>query len=223
MILNGKMEKVTMSDGVEIDVWITPASGKRRGGIVLIEEIFGLTLHIREQCQRWAQEGFEVWAPAIFHRQAPGLELSYSAQDISKAIELVKTKNIEDAVDDATTCINLLAEKGNVYITGYCYGGSVSWLCACRVPGLSAAACYYGSRIPVFKDEKPLCPTQAHFGEFDREIPQESVKALQAQRPEVDIFIYPAGHGFQSDRRSDYHEQSANLAWQRSKKIFGIM
>ncbi|WP_052130881.1 dienelactone hydrolase family protein [Erwinia typographi] len=214
------MKKLSMSDGKNIDVWVTPAKGKRLGAVVLIQEIFGLTEHIREQCQRWANEGFEVWAPAIFDRQAPGLNLSYSQKDIETAITLVKAHNFELAVSDAMTCIQLLAVEGLVFITGYCYGGSVSWACAARSEELSGAACYYGSKISSLKDEKPRCPTIVHFGEFDPEIPLESVRELQVQRPEVDIYLYPAGHGFQSDRRDDYHKESAELAWERTKKLF---
>jgi len=216
----GQILRIGMRDGALLDVYCVAASGNRRGGVVLIQEIFGLTQHIREQCDWFASEGYDVWAPAIFDREAPGLQLTYSSQDVATAVALVSKHKIEQAVDDASICIEALTERGPVFVTGYCYGGSVSWAAACRIPGLSGASCYYGSRIPDLAHEILKCPVALHFGEFDREIPLERVLLIQAQRSDVEMWMYPAGHGFNSDRRDDFLAPSAKLARKRTLELF---
>ncbi|MFL9927255.1 dienelactone hydrolase family protein [Herbaspirillum lusitanum] len=220
MMSAGQIHKMAMRDGAHIEVYRVPAKGERRGGIVLIQEIFGLTAHIREQCDSFAEEGYEVWAPAIFDREAPGLQLSYSPEDIARAIDLVKQHSMDQAVSDAQICIEALAKIGHVFMLGYCYGGSVSWACACRLPQLSGASCYYGSRIPDLAHETPQCPVALHFGEFDQEIPLDRVQAVRALRPEAEIWTYAAAHGFNSDRRSDFDASSAQLARQRTLDLY---
>lgn len=218
--LHGRTEIVVMSDGAAIECYRSPAVGPRVGGLVLIQEIFGLTDHIKEQCDRFAAAGFEVLAPAIFDREAPGLCLGYGEADVAEAIRLVRAHSSDLAVADAADCAALLRVDGPVFMTGYCYGGSVSWLAACANIGLAAASCYYGSLIPSRSHLEPTCPTIAHFGREDGEIPMSDVEAFISTRPEVGVFLYPAGHGFNSDRRSDYDSESAALAFERTVAHF---
>ena len=107
-----------------------------------------------------------------------------------------------------------------MFITGYCYGGSISWLAACRLSGLSAASGYYGSLVPQFAHENPKCPTILHFGEHDHGIPLEGVEKVKAAHPDVKVYVYDAGHGFNSDRRADYNPEAAKLAKQRTLDLF---
>jgi carboxymethylenebutenolidase len=118
------------------------------------------------------------------------------------------------------TCIDSLKDKGPVFITGYCYGGSVSWAAACRCTGLAAASGYYGSMIPRLAEETSRCPTILHFGKLDKSIPLEGVEAVRARHPEIEVHLYDAGHGFNSDRRSDFHDESATLARARTLALF---
>jgi carboxymethylenebutenolidase len=161
-----------------------------------------------------------VIAPAIFDREAPGLDLGYSEADIAEAMRLVRSHPVERTLADAVGCVEVLGEAGPVFMTGYCYGGSVAWLAACSDAGLAAAACYYGSMIPSRASLVPRCPTLVHFGRDDVEIPLESVEAFRVARPEVDVRLYPAGHGFNSDRRADHHAESADLAFARTLELF---
>lgn len=217
----GKMTAMTMHDGATIDVYHVEPSGQRRGGLVLIQEIFGVTDHIKEQADRFAAEGYEVLAPALFDREAPGLQASYSQEDVQKALRIAREAHpFPLSIADAQACIDALKDKGLVFMTGYCYGGSVSWAAACRCDGLAAASGYYGSLIPQLADEKPRCPVILHFGRHDKSIPLEGVERVRAQHPDVGIHLYDAGHGFNSDRRSDYHEESARLAWERTLALF---
>ena len=221
MAVRGQMIRMKMSDGAEIGVYHVEPKGERRGGLVLIQEIFGVTEHIREQCDLFADLGYEVLSPALYDREVPGFEASYSEEDVKRAIQVARQlHDFEVSLKDAQTCIDALKAKGPVFMTGYCYGGSVTWAMACRSRDLAAASGYYGSMIPGMADRKPNCPTILHFGEHDHGIPMEGVRKVAELHPEVAVHVYDAGHGFQSDRRSDYHEPSATLARQRTLDLF---
>lgn len=221
MTLRGSMTQMTMSDGASIGVYHVQPLGARRGGLVLIQEIFGVTEHIKEQADRFAAQGYEVLAPAIYDREAPGFQAEYTDADIQKALKIARELHpFALTVADTQTCINALKDEGQVFITGYCYGGSVSWAAACRCDGLSGASGYYGSLIPQFVAETPKCPTILHFGKLDAGIPLEGVEKVKAAHPDVPVYLYDAGHGFNSDRRKDYHPESAGLAFERTLALF---
>ena len=221
MITRGTMIKMTMSDGAEIGVYHVEPKGARRGGLVLIQEIFGVNAHIREISDGYADDGYEVLSPALYDREAPGFETGYTPDEIQKAIKIARGEHPFDlSVADAQVCIDDLKKRGNVFITGYCYGGSVTWAAAGRCTGLSAASGYYGGNIGQMIDLNPKCPTILHFGEKDHGIPMEIVTKVKDAHPDVKVYVYPAGHGFNSDRRTDYHEESAKLARQRTLDLF---
>lgn len=217
----GAMERMTMADGSEVAVYHVQPQGERRGGLVLVQEIFGITDHIRELCDEYAADGYEVLSPALFDREHPGFEAEYTGPGFDRAVELArKLHPFDQSVSDVETCVNALKEKGPVFVTGYCYGGSVTWFAACRIDGVAAASAYYGSLIPK-SGEEPKVPTIAHFGRFDSGIPIDGVEELVAKQPaNAEIHVYEAGHGFNSDRRKDYHEPSADLARERTLALF---
>ncbi len=219
----GAFEKMAMSDGAEINVYHAQPEGERKGGLVLIQEIFGVTDHIRELCDEYARDGYEVLAPALYDREHPGFEADYSGEGFARAVQLARELHpFPQSVRDAKTCVDALLPKGPVFMTGYCYGGSVTWEAAATIDGLSAASAYYGSLVPtMFIDHAPKCPTIAHFGRYDDGIPMAGVDALIAKaHPNATIHVYEAGHGFNSDRRKDYHEPSADLARARTLELF---
>ena len=216
-------EKMTMSDGAAIDVYRATPTGERKGGLVLIQEIFGVTEHIRELCDEYAADGYEVLSPALFDREHPGFECDYTGPEFERAMELARKLHPFDlSLADAQTCIDALKAVGPVFITGYCYGGTVAWAMAGRSDDLAASASYYGGMIATnFLDQAPKCPTICHFGRFDDGIPMDGVEAIIAKgHPLAQVFVYEAGHGFNSDRRKDYHEPSADLARERTLGLF---
>ena len=219
----GAMIRMAMADGAEISVYHAPAVGHRTGGLVLVQEIFGVTDHIRELCDEYAEDGYEVLAPSLYDREHPGFEAEYTGEDLERSMTLAKTHPFEQSLSDVQTCINRLGADGPVFVTGYCYGGSVAWYAATTLEGVAAASGYYG-RLAAERaiDQEPKVPVQMHFGRFDASIPMELVEALEAKHyPKAEIFIYEAGHGFNSDRRKDYHELSADLAKERTLALFG--
>ena len=219
----GEMITMTMADGANITVYHAPAIGTRKGGLVLVQEIFGVTDHIRELCDEYAADGYETLSPSLFDREHHGFEAAYTGPDFERAVELARTLHpFALSVDDAQTCINALKGKGPVFITGFCYGGSIAWRMAQLSDDLAAASAYYGSLIPtMFKDDAPKCATICHFGRYDQGIPMEGVEALiETAHPTAQIFVYDANHGFNSDRRKDYHPESADIARERTLGLF---
>jgi len=217
----GTMTTMKMSDGAEIGVYHVAPKGTRRGGLVLIQEIFGVTEHIKECCDSYADEGYEVLGPSLYDREAPGFAVSYSPEDIQKAIRIARGEHpFELSIADSQTCIDALKAKGKVFITGYCYGGSVTWAAACKCEGLAAASGFYGGNIPQMAEWNPKCPTILHFGRHDHGIPMEQVERVKTLHPDVKVYVYDAGHGFNSDRRTDYNADAAKLAKQRTLELF---
>jgi carboxymethylenebutenolidase len=198
--------------------WRDTPPDARRGGLIVIQEIFGVTDHIRETAASFAEEGYETLAPSLYDRRAPGFESGYDGSDVARARDLSEATPWEEVAADLAACVAALAPP--VFAVGYCWGGSAAWLAACRVQGLAAASCYYGRRIPEFGGETPRCPVIAHFGRRDPSIPPEVVESIAEAHPDVPLYVYDAGHGFASDRRNDYHPDSARLARLRTLQLF---
>ncbi len=216
----GKTIAMKMSDGKSIGVYHVEPKGARRGGLVLIQEIFGVTPHIKAVCDGYAADGYEVLAPSLFDREAPGFVSGYTPEEIQKGAALAYGAPLAQRVADAQSCIDALKDKGPAFLTGYCFGGSVVWATACRGTGLAAASSYYGKLVPEMADEAPKCPTICHFGTQDASIPMEGVETLKAKRPEVAIYVYEAGHGFNSDRSTHHDAAAAKLARERTLELF---
>ncbi len=219
-----EMIVITMSDGFAMPAYHVLPEGARRGGLVLIHEIFGVTEHIREVCDEYAADGYEVIAPGLFERIEPGCELGYTGADWERAIKLAREEHDwELGLKDAQACIDWLAAKGHpAFMVGYCFGGSVAWRLAQTSPNLDGASCYYGGFIATrFADEVPQCATITHFARYDSLVDFAPVEALIAKdHPTAQHFVYEAGHGFNSDRRKDYHPESAELAKARTLGLF---
>ncbi len=220
MALQGKMITLKSGDGADIGCYHVEAVGPRKGGLVLIMEIFGVTEHIKELCDGYAADGYEVLSPAIYDRQVTSFEASYSEEDVQKSLELRAANTYENTVLDTQMCIDYLSSRGPVFMTGYCYGGSITWVAACRANGLAAAAGYYGGAIKDFIDETPKCPTILHFGERDASIPMDDVRRIEKAHPDVAVYVYDADHGFNSDRRQHYDPACAKLARERTIALF---
>ena len=216
----GKMIFMTMSDGKAIGAYRALPHGARRGGLVLIQEVFGITGHIKAVSDSYAAEGYEVLAPSLFDREAPGFISGYSPEEMPTAAALAYGAPLDRRVADAQSCIDALKNAGPVFTVGYCYGGSVAWAAACRCDGLAAASSYYGKLVPEMADETPKCPTICHFGRTDASIPLGGVEQLRARHPEVAVYLYDAGHGFNSERPTHYVEAAAKLARERTLELF---
>ncbi|MBL8678665.1 MAG: dienelactone hydrolase family protein [Myxococcales bacterium] len=211
-----KTSRVTLraNDGHELEGYLCEPEGAALGGLVLVQEIFGVNAHIREQCERYARDGFRVIAPAMFDRVERGVELAYDSAGMSRGIELIKPLQAENYLSDAGAAVDFMGDLPTGII-GYCFGGSVAWRAAAALP-VRAAVSYYGSNAVNLLDLAPKCPVMAHFGERDVMIPLEKVQVFRERHPEVEVHVYAADHGFNCDHRRQYHAESAALARARS-------
>jgi carboxymethylenebutenolidase len=204
-------------DGHRLDAYVARPKGEPIVALVVVQEVFGVNAHIRSVADGYAKEGFLAVAPALFDRVERGVDLKYEGQDMQKAMTLAKKLNIDDMLKDTSAAIDYARTQSGkkTGVIGYCLGGSIAWLCACRFK-IDAAVGYYGGYIPQYASEQPKCPVMLHFGRKDAHIPVEAVDKIRAAHPEVPIFLYEAGHGFNCDARASYDPASAKAARERS-------
>jgi carboxymethylenebutenolidase len=212
----GEFITLKASDGHEFAVYVAEPEGLPRGGIVLIQEIFGVNSHIRGVCDGFAADGYKVIAPALFDRIERGVETGYSPDEVAAARELKGRMDWDSPLLDIGAAADTLSGL-KTGVIGYCWGGSLAWLAATRLDGFAAAVCYYGGQINDFRDESAKCPVMMHFGTEDASIPMEAVEAIRAAQPDATIHIYEgAGHGFNCEQRGSYDEASAATARERT-------
>lgn len=209
-------------DGFAFDALHAEPQGKRRGGVIVIQEIFGLDKYVREDVERWSGLGFEVLAPSMYDRQERGFTAEHSDEGVQAAVKHAMANGPDNAMGDIQACIDHLSPRGPVFIVGYCYGGTMVWLAASRCKGLSAGSSYYGGQVAGMAALPLSCPVELHLGRKDAHIPADEVKAkVQAAHPDVPVFIYEnSGHGFNNDGRPDSDLDDARLARQRTLKLF---
>lgn len=217
----GQTITLTASDGFKLGAYRADPAAAPKGAIVVIQEIFGVNSHIRNICDRLANEGYVAIAPAIFDRIEPDFQSGYSPDEVAVARKFVANPDWPAMLRDTQAAIDAVKDIGPVGIIGFCLGGSIAYAAATKLSGLSAAVGYYGGAVVRFADDKPTVPTQLHFGEKDSGIPLSDVEVIKAKRPEVEVLVYPgAQHGFGCDERASYDKPSSDLAWQRSLAFF---
>lgn len=216
----GDWIELVAADGHALAAYRVAGTGESRGGIVVIQEVFGVNGHIRAVCDGFAAHGYDAIAPALFDRVEPGVELGYDDNGIAKGRELVGQLGWERPLIDVWAAALHLHPQGRVGVVGYCWGGTVAWLAACRLD-VACAAAYYGRQIVDFPADHPRSPTIAHFGADDQLIPPEAVDRVRATNPAVPVHVYAgAGHGFNCEARGDYRPEAAALALERTLALF---
>ena len=215
----GRNITLTSADGFEFSAYRAEPDGAAKGGVVVVQEIFGVNEHIRDMTDRFGVEGYVAIAPAIFDRQGPGFEIGYEPDDVATAKERVGRGDFDNFLRDIAATRNALTAEGSVAIVGYCLGGSLAFAAATRLSGFDAAVGYYGGRIRSMCSEERRCPVQLHFGTEDASIPMNEVDEVVAMQPTVDVHIHNAGHGFNCDLRASYAPDAAATAWDATLKF----
>ena len=192
--------------------------GTPKGGVVVMQEIFGVNAHIRRDADKFAELGYAAIAPAVFDRVERGVELGYDEAGFGKGRAIVGELGWDGPVKDVKAAADHLSQYGKVGGVGYCWGGSLAWLAATRL-GIPSSG-YYGGRTASLIDEQPKAAVQLHFGEKDGHIPMSDVDKIKAAHPDVPVYVYPAGHGFNCDDRADFDAESAKLALDRTLELF---
>lgn len=220
MTNSGRTLTLKSGDGAAIDCYHVEAQGKRRGGLIVVMEVFGVTADIRRVADGYAQDGFEVLAPAFFDRLEKGFEADHSEAGIQRSIAKAQANGMDNPRRDVEMSRDYLKPRGPVFMVGYCYGGAVCLASSFLVSGLAAVSSYYGSLANFYEGQKPRCPIICHFGKNDPYIPLDAVERLGKLHPDIPIHLYDAGHGFNSSNRADYHPPSAKLARERTLALF---
>ncbi|MDB5899074.1 MAG: hypothetical protein JWP41_2676 [Ramlibacter sp.] len=221
----GQFTELKAADGQMIPAYVAQPAGKPKGGIVVIQEIFGVNSHIQSVADLYAAQGYLAVAPAIFHRVKPDVDLGYTSEDMAAGMALKTATEALPApgvMQDIQAAINHAAQGGKVGIVGFCYGGLLAWRAACELTGLSAAVPYYGGGVttPDEVKRKPKVPVLAHFGDKDKHISVESVEAFRKAQPGIEVQLYPADHGFNCDQRGSYDAEAAKRARERTLAFF---
>ncbi len=218
----GETITLTTKDGIEIGAYRARPTGTPRGGMVVVQEIFGVNHHIRTVADRFAAAGYLAIAPALFDRVEPNIELGYQPPDIQRGAAIRGKTELPKTLIDIEAAIAAARAGGKVGIVGYCWGGTLAFAAACRLSGLAAAVGYYGGGIAAMANEKPQVPMILHFGDKDHSISLADIEKIKAARPEVPVYIYPgAGHGFSCDERGSFDPAAAELAAKRTMEFFG--
>ena len=197
-----------------IGAYLARPQGQPKGGIVVIQEIFGVNAHMRSVADRFAEYGYTAIAPAFFDHMETGVELDYDEAGFAKGRQLVGELGLERALEDVASAAEAIASSGRIGTVGYCWGGTVALLAALRL-GLPSVS-YYGARNVPFLHEKPKAPVMFHFGEKDQHITPAMVAQHRELLPQMETFTYPADHAFNRDVGASYHEPSAQLALERT-------
>jgi carboxymethylenebutenolidase len=212
------VQLTSAADGFQFAAYHAGVSDARRGGLVILHAIWGVTPHLRQLADSYAELGYETLVPSLFDRFQTG----FAERDTDPALFerqngfAEQTRWGADVLDAVQAAINALQPP--VFALGFCFGGTTAWLAAARCTGLSAVACYYGGAIIYNVQEQPKVPTILHMGKRDELIPPEEVEAIREAHPELPVFMYDAGHAFVAP--NGYHAESARLAQLRTLALF---
>jgi carboxymethylenebutenolidase len=223
----GEYVQLKAEDGNALSAYVARPADAPVAALVIVQEIFGVNAHIRSVADGYASQGFLCIAPALFDRierkPAPGVELAYTGDDSKKAFEYYGKLNVDLSLLDIAAAFRWAQQSvAHIGVVGYCYGGLMSWVSACRLKSLGlhpqAAVGYYAGGIIKYAAETPNCPVMLHFGADDTHIGADQREAVAKAHPDVQIFVYPgAGHAFNRDvDPTMYRPEAAKLALERS-------
>ncbi len=237
-----RTEKVSIpmaGEAKPMGAWLAvPEAHGPHPAVIVFQEIFGVNAHIRDVTERVAREGYVALAPELFHRQAPGLELGYTQEDVQKGMPYVGQITPAQSGADVRASLAFLRARADVRAdrvgaVGFCFGGHIAYAAACATD-LRAVAVFYGGRIAtpgpggIATVEKTpgikgriLCL----FGEKDQSIPLSDVEKIRAALADAkvrhEVVVYPGvGHGFFCDQRASYDKAAAHQAWEKVGKLF---
>ncbi len=204
------LNQLTAADGHELDCWIELAIGEQKGGIVILQEIFGITDQLKGVARKYAAHGYDVAIPALFDRQERGAVIPF--EQGPRGRDLMLGSKIKNCMADAKAAVDTLAARGGkVAVMGFCWGGGLA-LRAAQKLDIACAIAFYGTRLDQYLDCPLKAPFLGHFGTKDEHVPAEMLDALKAYLPEVEIHMYETGHAFANDARPTYTPDAAEAA-----------
>ena len=211
----GEMIDLTAADGHHFAAWKVLPAGPPKGGLVIIQEIFGVTEQMKRCTERFADAGYAAILPAMFDRKQRNVLLGYG--DFQQGGTLAMSIPEEQVLADVEAARRAVAGAGKTAITGYCWGGTIAYMAACQLP-FACAVSHYGSGIGRLTGRMtPKIPVLYHFGAKDAFIPPATIDQIRKADPTGTFHVYEgADHGFACDDRASHHPGATALAEQRT-------
>jgi len=215
------IETVTLTsrhDGFQLSALSAQPAGGSIGGVVVIQEIFGLTEHIADMCRVFADAGYAAVAPGLFERIERRFHADLDPAGIEKGRSAVTASPWPQVVADIQAAIDALPQPR--YVAGFCHGAAAAWMAAAQCTGLKAASCFYGRLIADLLDNQPKVPVMLHYGARDASIPPENIERVRLAAPDSPLYLYDAGHGFCRAGSHDFDQAACDLAISRTLDWF---
>jgi carboxymethylenebutenolidase len=207
------MVRLTAADGFSLDAFKATSGADRIGGLVILQEIFGLTDQLRSVARFFARNGFDAIVPSLMDRASPGTVVPFNEPD--RARELMFAIPWEKTVQDIAAAAKAVEGKGGVSVLGFCLGGGLALRAASELT-LASGVSYYGTRLGALLDKPPRCPMLFHFGATDTHSPPEVIEAVKKAIPAAETHAYQAGHAFANEARTTYVKDAAESAHART-------
>jgi carboxymethylenebutenolidase len=205
----GAWTDITAADGHTLGAFQAEPEGTPKGGLVIAQEMYGVNSYLSAVVDDYAEKGYLAIAPRLYDRLEPGLIIEYDDEGNRRAKALYRNYDWSKALTDLEAARDAVAHAGPVAIVGFCFGGSLAWLAACR-SNFACAVSYYGGEINRYLDEQATCPVECHVGELDTALSPEKRAAFRARHPDIPFHIYPgAVHGFDNEKRGARHHPEA--------------
>ena len=208
---------VTAADGHSFAAWRADPTGETRGGIVVLQAIYGLTSHLGDVCDSFARDGYAAMAPALYDRAARNTVFDYDQDGQQGGMAFREHLAEETVLLDVTACADALRPTaGKIAIAGFCTGGTWAWIAAAELD-LEAAVIFYGTDVHEHLDRTLRCPTLMHYGDKDHILSIDTVRHIEATYPDAEFHVYPgAGHAFFNPEQPNYNADASRLAHERT-------
>jgi carboxymethylenebutenolidase len=214
MAIQEQMTRLTAADGFAFDAFVATPAGEPRGGLVILQEIFGVTEQLKSVARGWAADGYTTSVPALFDRVSPGTVVPFDTPDRGR--ELMLSLDPEAVLRDIAAAIAGVESGHGVSVLGFCWGGGLALKAACTFE-LRGAVAYYGTNLGRLLEHPPRCPMLFHFGASDSHSPPEVIDAVRAAIPSAETYVYTAGHAFANDARASHVPDAAREARTRTR------
>ncbi len=215
--------ELTSSDNTIITAWVDGPQDAANG-IVLLPEIFGITEHLKQMARHYAEQGYRAICPALFDRADQtqlNQVLPYDQDGTQKGLALRAAISDTQALQDIEAAAQALKQQQRVFLSGFCWGGFLSWRTACLSNVFKAASCWYGGHINDYRNDSARIAVQMHFGADDPHIPLSAVEQIRSAQPQVEVHVHQnAGHAFARENTPAYCEQAATTALAQTLAFF---
>ena len=204
---------LTAADGFRLEAFRATPAGTTRGGLIILQEIFGITDQLREVVRSYARDGYDTIIPALYDRVAPQTVVPFS--DPNRGRDLAYGLPLDKVMLDIAAAADCVRGAHGVSVLGFCWGGGVIVRAAAEV-NLRGAIAFYGTRLPTYLGCKPKCPLLFHFGTTDPNSTPEIIEQVRNAFPTAETHLYNAGHAFANDVRPTYVADAAQAARART-------